>query len=92
MKSAAVHFAKGLYQFVQAVIMGLASLLCALWRFLVRLVGKYPDTALGGFVVAIFLVWLLTFMTMRAKAVGAEAQRDAVSYEFQAFKERHGYE
>lgn len=91
-KSAAVHLVKGLYQLVQAVVMGLVSLVCALWRYLVSLVGKYPNIALGGFLVSVVIVWLITFMSMRARAVGAEAQRDAVGYEFQTFRESHGYE
>lgn len=91
-RGAARHLLAGIVGIARAVFVGLGSLLLALWRFLSRQVGRYPSFALGGFIVAVFITWLLTFASMRARAVGAEAQRDVVSYEYATFKEQHGYE
>ena len=85
-------FVKGLYAMAYAFIAGLVSLFAGLWRSLVYLVGKYPSIALGGFLVAVIIAWLVTFMTMRARAIGAEAQRDSIAWQYTDFKEKHGYE
>ena len=91
-RDAAVHIARGLWMTARVLIMGLASLLRAIWRLLVRWVGSYPNIALGGFLVASLLIWMVTFMLMRARAVGAEEQRDSIAWQYIQFKEQHGYE
>lgn len=91
-KSATGKTAVGIFSVVVSIFMGVASVLLALWRFMARKVGRYPNIALGAFLVAVILAWLLTFVSMRARAVGAECQRDALAYQFTAFKECHGYE
>ena len=91
-KDAALHLSDFIILTFRVVLMGLLSLFRAMWRFMSRQVGKYPSVALGGFLVAVFLVWLLTFASMRARAVGAEEQRDSISYQYSFFKTSHGYE
>lgn len=85
------HLAKGVAMLMVSVFGGIVSLSLALWRFLTRWVGNYPSIALGGFLVALFLVWLVTFMSMRARAVSAEAQRDSIAWKYTEFKEQHGF-
>lgn len=92
LKSAAFSLAKGVVLLLKSMILGAASLFLALWRLLSRCVGRYPSFALGAFLSLVFLVWLVTFMTMRARATGAEAQRDSISWQFSEFKEQHGYD
>ena len=91
-KSAAVHLGKFLCRLAQVVFIGLWSLLCALWRRVVRRVGDYPQTALVAFLVALLFTWLLTFVSMRARAVTAEDKCDSVSWQFMQFKEKYGYD
>ena len=91
-RGAARHLLAGIVGIARAVFVGLGSLLLALWRFLSRQVGRYPSVALGAFLVAIFLVWMLTFVSMRARAVGAECERDSLSWLYLSFKQNHGYE
>lgn len=91
-RDAARHLLAGFIGVARAVFVGIGSLLFALWRFLSRQVGRYPSFALGSFLVAILLVWVLTFVRMRARAVGAEEQRDSLSYQYSYFKASHGYE
>ena len=50
----------------------------------------YPNIALGGGLVIIAVVWVLTFASMRAKTVGAEHQRDSLSYELSKYTELFG--
>lgn len=57
-----------------------------------RFVGNNPAVAVGGFVFIVAITWLLTFVSMRARAVGAEMQRDSIAWQYQNFKEKHGYE
>ena len=91
-KSAAVHLVMFIAHLARAVFVGLASLFLALWRLSSRWVGNYPSIALGGFLVAFFLIWLLTFVSMRERAVSAEDRYSAIVYEYKLFREQHGYE
>lgn len=77
------------FRLLWSVINGLLSLLVWLWRLLVRFVGRNPDIALGAFIVIAVVVWLLTFVGMRARAVGAEHQRDSISYELSKFTQMY---
>ena len=90
-KSACIHLVKFLWQLLQVVFVGLASLSCALWRRLVRAVGNYPTAALTIFLLAVLFTWFVTFVSMRSRAVVAECQLGKVSYEYAQFKESHGY-
>lgn len=90
-KSAASHLLKVVSLSFRIVFVGMLSVLHALWRFLAKKVEKYPSFALGSFLVVSILVWMLTFVTMRARAVGAEEQRDSISYQYESFKEQHGF-
>lgn len=90
-KIAALHFYKGVSRLALSVVNGTASLLVALWGRLVRCVGGYPNIALCAFLVIVLLTWVMTFVSMRARAVGAEDKLGAVSYEYHVFKEMHGY-
>lgn len=89
---AALHCLKFIHLTSKVVVIGLLSLFRAAWRFMTRQVGNYPSIALGGFLVAFFLVWLLTFASMRARAVSAEDRCCSIAYEYKLFKEQHGYE
>ena len=85
-------FGLGLAKIVASVVLGIASVMVWLWRKCVSLVGKYPNIALGTFIVITCIVWLLTFVKMRSRAVGAESQRDQIAWQYKQFKTSHGYE
>lgn len=91
-KTGAATFIKGVYFLCASVVMGAASIIRAVWLRMTRWVGNYPSIALGFFIVAALAIWLGTFTLMRARAVGAEEQRDSISYLYTSFKEQHGYE
>ena len=86
------NFAWGLGRIITCIFFGLLSLIRAAWHAVVKLVGKYPNVALGAAIVIGVMIWVLTFVSMRVRAVGAEAQRDSISYEYSQFKSDHGYE
>lgn len=85
-------FGWGLKRMLTCVIFGIVSLLVWGWRYACKFVGKYPNIALGGFIVIVTLVWFVTFVKMRHRAVSAEYQRDHVVWQFTDFKRQHGYE
>lgn len=85
-------FVIGLAKLMASVVLGIASLAVWLWRKCVSLVGKYPQIALGGFIVIVFCVWLLMYASTKAKIVGLEGQRDSIAWQYKDFKETHGYE
>ena len=91
-RNAIRHLAVGICRVCVSLFVGAASLFRALWRVIVRAVGRHPSIAVCAFLAAVFFAWLLTFMTMRARAVSAEAQRDSLAWQYTAFKESHGYE
>ena len=91
-RSAGINLVRGVSLLLKALLLGITSLFLAVWRRMSRWVGGNPSIALGGFLVTVFLAWLITFMAMRARAVGAEAQRDSLAWQYSEFKERHGYE
>ena len=78
-------FCWGIFRIVTCLIGAVLSLLRALWRRMVRFTGNYPNIVLGAAIVVAALVWVLTFASMRAKVVGAEHQRDSLSYELSKF-------
>ena len=82
----------GVTRIVTGFILGIVSILVWIWRVCCRFVGKYPNVALGGFIVIVFIVWMLTFVKMRTRAVGAEHQRDSIAWQYQNFKTSHGYD
>lgn len=91
-RNAGIHLGVGLWQMLQAVIIGLASFSRALWRATVSAVGSYPNVALIAFLAALALTWITTFATLRYRAVQAEDQRDSIAWKFQNFRHVHGYE
>lgn len=82
----------GFMRIVSCLILGVLSLFRALWRAIVGFVQRNAEISIGCALVIVFAVWVLTFASMRARAVGAECQRDSISWEFQKFKKGHGYE
>lgn len=80
---------RGLWQIIYAFVVGLLSVLNGLWQIVVRFVGRNPGIALGVFIFIVVVVWLLTFVGMRARAVGAEHQRDSISYELSKFTQMY---
>ena len=88
----AKSFAFGFCRMVAAIVLGFLSLFRWLWRCLCNFVSANPKTAIVMFVVIIGVIWLLTFVNMRCRAVGAENQRDSIAWQYQNFKEEHGYE
>ena len=82
----------GIMRILSCIVLGFLSIVRWLWRFVGRFVSVYPEISIATAVVTVILVWLLTFMSMRARAVGAESQRDSISWEFYQFKKGHGYE
>lgn len=85
------RFAIGLWKTFCCLFFGIVSVVVWLWKCAVNAVERFPNIALGGFIVVTGIVWVLTFASMRAKAVGAEAERDSISWEYLHFKETHGY-
>ena len=83
-------FLWGLVRIFTCLIGAVLSLLRALWRKMVRFVGMYPNIALGGGLVLMAIVWVLTFAPMRAKTVGSEHQRDSLFYELSKYTELFG--
>ncbi len=82
-------FCWGIFRIVTCLIGAVLSLLRALWRRMVRFTGNYPNIVLGAAIVVVALVWVLTFASMRARAVGAEHQRDSLSYELSKFTQMY---
>lgn len=82
-------FCWGIFRIVTCLIGAVLSLLRALWRRMVRFTGNYPNIVLGAAIVVAVLVWVLTFTSMRAKVVGAEHQRDSLSYELSKFTQKY---
>ena len=82
----------GSMRMVTCIILGIVSLVVAAWRAVVRFIGLNPSISLCAFIALALLVWMLTFVQMRARAIGAECQRDAIAWQYMDFKEKHGYE
>ena len=75
-----------------SLVMGIVSVLVYLWQVACRFIGRNPGISLGAFFFLMFVVWTLTFVSMRTRAIGAESQRDSICWKYQQFKETHGYE
>jgi len=82
-------FCWGIFRIVTCLIGAVLSLLRALWCRMVRFTGSYPNIVLGAAIVVVALVWVLTFASMRARVVGAEHQRDSLSYELSKFTQMY---
>lgn len=82
-------FCWGVFRIVTCLIGAVLSLLRALWRRVVKFVGMYPNIAVSIALVVIALVWVFTFTSMRVRAVGAEHQRDSLSYELSKFTQMY---
>lgn len=90
--NALLHLCKGIARIVVAVSCGIVSVIVHLWNWSCRLVGRFPNVALSGFLAVVLIVWILTFASMRARAIGAESQRDSISWLYHDFLKTHGYE
>lgn len=90
--SAVKHLGKGVARILFAVVFGLTSIVVHLWRKACRFVGKYPNIALGAFIVVVASVWLVMFASNRATIKGLEHQRDSIAWQYDNFKSSHGYE
>lgn len=86
------NFAWGTMRIITCIILGVVSIIAWLWKMACLFVEKNAKVALAGFIVIAVLIWLLTFVSMRARAVGAENQRDQIAWQYQDFKNNHGYE
>lgn len=82
-------FLWGLLRIITCVFLGILSIIRYLWRLFVAFVRRNPIIAIGGFVAVIIFTWLLTFVQMRSRAVGAEHQRDSLSYELSKFTQMY---
>lgn len=91
-RASSVLMVKGFARLIYAIVFGIASVIVWLWVSAVRWVGRNPNVALGGFFVIMFMMWLFMFAKSRATKVGLEAQRDSIAWQYQNFKEVHGYE
>jgi len=78
--------------FVFGIVSGIVSVLVWIWRKAVGMVSRFPNIALGTFLVIICVTWLLWFAKYRATKVGLESQRDSIAWQYQSFREGHGYE
>ena len=92
MKSGLKSLGWGFCRIVTCIVLGIVSLIVAAWRAVVRAVGKYPNIALGTFIVVLLIVVLLMWANNRATENGLVAQRDAIAWQYHNFKETHGYE
>lgn len=81
----------GFMRIITCILLGIVSVFVWLWHMLCDFVGRNPKISVGGFVVIAFLIWMLTFVCMRARAIGAENQRDAIAWQYYDFKTQHGY-
>lgn len=90
--SGAKNFLWGLWRILTCIFFGILSVIVWLWKRACSWVGKYPNVALGGFICVVVIMFVLMFANNRAKVMGLEAQRDSISYQYQEFKESHGYE
>lgn len=79
----------GICRIITAIVLGIVSILVWLWRKLIDFVGLNPKFSIITAVIAIVLVWLFTFVNMRSRAVGAEHQRDSLSYELSKFTQAY---
>ena len=82
----------GFGRIVTCIILGIVSIFVWVWKCAVRLVGRYPQVALGAFIVIALVICLLMYARNRAMENGLTAQRDNIAWQYQNFKETHGYE
>lgn len=85
-------FLWGIVRIISDILLGIVSIFVWLWKCAVRWVGKYPQIALGAFIVIVLLIWLLMYASKKATENGLTAQRDSIAWQYQNFKETHGYE
>lgn len=86
------NFAWGLARIITCIILGVASIIRAIWRAMVGWVERYPNIALGAFIVFALLLWLVMYARNKAIETGLTAQKDSIAWQYQDFKEKHGYE
>ena len=79
----------GIGRIITCLLFGILSIIRYLWRLFVAFVRQNPAIAIVGFIIIIILTWLLTFMQMRARTVGAEHQRDSISYELSKYTQMY---
>ena len=79
----------GICRIITAIVLGIVSILVWLWRKLTDFVGLNPKFSIITAVIVVVLVWLFTFVNMRSRAVGAEHQRDSLSYELSKFTQAY---
>lgn len=79
----------GICRIITAIVLGIVSILVWLWRKLTDFVGLNPKFSIITAVIIVILVWLFTFVNMRSRAVGAEHQRDSLSYELSKFTQAY---
>lgn len=82
----------GICRIITCIIFGIISIFVWLWKLVCRFVGYNPGISLSIFVIILAITWLLFFTCNRAKIVGLESQRDSIAWQYQHFKESHGYE
>jgi len=81
-------FFLGILRPIWLIIVGVISLCNYLWKLSLKFVRKNPSYAVVVFVIVVFMTWLLTFVSMRTRAVGAEFQRDSISYELSRYVDK----
>lgn len=79
----------GFCRIITCIIFGFISILVWLWREFVAMVRNNPKFFIIAFAILAVLIWLFTFVSMRARAVGAEHQRDSISYELSKFTQMY---
>ena len=82
----------GIGRIVTCIILGIISIIVWLWRCAVNCVKQNPQIALCAFLIVVFLVWLVMYASSKAERLGAEEQRDSIAWQYQEFKQLHGYE
>ena len=85
-------FLLGIVRIISDILLGIVSVFVWLWKCAVRWVGKYPQIALGAFIFVLLVVTLLMWASKKATETGLTAQRDSIAWQYQNFKEQHGYE
>lgn len=79
----------GIFRIITCILFGTLSIIRYFWRLFVGFVRKNPVIAIVGFMVVIVITWLITFVQMCARAIGAEHQRDSMSYELSKFTQMY---
>lgn len=70
----------GLARIASCIVLGVASIVCWLWRLLLNFVSRHPVPSVCAAAAACFAAWGITYACMRGKVVAAQDSRDSIAY------------